>query len=53
MIEKRGLGGRSLEGRGTDGIVVDTYVHYVSTADQKDNYAPENIAKMVAQQVQP
>ena len=53
VIEKRGLGGRSLEGRDTAGIVIDTYVHYVSTTDQKDNYAPEDIAKMVAQQVHP
>lgn len=32
-------------------IVVETYVHYVSSSDQKDAYTPEQIASMVAQQV--
>ena len=35
------------------GIVVETYVHFVSSTDQKDAYKPEDIASMIAEQVQP
>lgn len=52
--EKRANRGNHVEGRKAttgSGIVVETYVHFVASTDQKDAYSQDDVASMVAEQV--
>lgn len=52
--KKRANRGNHLKGRKAatgSGIVVETYVHFVASTDQKDAYSQDDVASMVAEQV--